>query len=137
LVPGKTLAEVIAYVKANPGKVNYASYSAGTISRVMGLQLNKAAGIEMARIAYKGAPPALVGLTGGHMSLMLAGITNAAPLISGRQDHAVRCQPAAVFGGAVERADIHRTWFPATRSAALIRDVDHARRAGRDTETLA
>lgn len=80
-VPAKNLAEVIAYVKANPGKVNYASYSAGTISHVMGLQLNKAANIDMVHIAYKGTPPALVDLTGGHVPLMFAGITNAAPLI--------------------------------------------------------
>lgn len=58
-VPAKTLAEVIAYVKANPGKVNYASYSPGTVSHVTGLQLNKAAGIDMAHVGYKGSPPAL------------------------------------------------------------------------------
>ena len=40
---------VVAYVKANPGKVSYASYSLGTISHTMGLELNKAAGIDMTR----------------------------------------------------------------------------------------
>jgi tripartite-type tricarboxylate transporter receptor subunit TctC len=48
---------------------------------VIGLQLNQAAGIDMAHIAYKGTPPALVDLTGGHVSLMFSGLTNALPLI--------------------------------------------------------
>jgi len=82
-VPAKNVADVIAYVKANPGKVSYASYSAGTVSHVMGLQLNKAAGIDMVHVGYKGTPPALADLMGGHVQLMFAGIPNAIPLIKG------------------------------------------------------
>ncbi|MDM0047949.1 tripartite tricarboxylate transporter substrate binding protein [Variovorax sp. J22R115] len=84
-VPAKNLAELIAYVKANPGKVSYASYSAGTVSHVMGLQLNKAAGIDMSHVGYKGSPPALVDVVGGHVPLMFAGIPNAIPLIKGNK----------------------------------------------------
>ncbi|WP_280156388.1 tripartite tricarboxylate transporter substrate binding protein [Piscinibacter sp. XHJ-5] len=80
-VPAKNLAEVIAYVKANPGKVSYASYSAGTVSHVMGLQLNKVAGIDMAHVAYKGSPPALIDVVGGHVPLTFTGIPNALPLL--------------------------------------------------------
>ena len=68
-------------MKANPGKVSYASYSTGTVSHVMGLQLNKAAGIDMAHIGYKGTPQGLVDVMGGHMPLMFAGISNSIPLI--------------------------------------------------------
>jgi tripartite-type tricarboxylate transporter receptor subunit TctC len=82
-VPAKNLPELIAYVKANPGKVSYASYSAGTVSHVMGLQLNKAAGIDMSHVGYKGSPPALVDVMGGHVPLMFAGIPNALPLVKG------------------------------------------------------
>jgi len=82
-VPAKTVPELIAYVKANPGKVSFASYSAGTVSHVMGLQLNKAAGIDMAHVGYKGSPPALVDVVGGHVPLMFAGTPNAIPLIKG------------------------------------------------------
>ena len=80
-VPARNLKEVIAYVKTQPGKVSYASYSAGTVSHVMGLQLNKAAGIDMLHVAYKGTPPALADLMGGHVQFMFAGIPNAIPLI--------------------------------------------------------
>jgi tripartite-type tricarboxylate transporter receptor subunit TctC len=80
-VPAKSLAEVITYVKANPGKVSYASYSAGTISHTMGLQLNKATGMDMTHVAYKGSPPALVDVMGGHVPFTFVGIPNALPLI--------------------------------------------------------
>ncbi|MEJ8846073.1 tripartite tricarboxylate transporter substrate binding protein [Variovorax rhizosphaerae] len=80
-LPARNLPELITYVKANPGKVSYASYSAGTVSHVMGLQLNKAAGIDMSHVAYKGTPPALVDVMGGHVPLMFAGIPNAVPLV--------------------------------------------------------
>ena len=46
-LPAKNVPELVAYVKANPGKLSYASYSTGTISHTMGLELNKAAGIDM------------------------------------------------------------------------------------------
>jgi len=81
-LPARTLKEVVSYVKAHPGKVSYASYSAGSVSHVMGLQLNKAAGIDMTHIAYKGSPPALVDVVGGHVPLMFTGIPNGLPLIS-------------------------------------------------------
>ena len=84
-LPAKTLPELIAYVKAHPASVNYASFSAGTRSHVMGLQLNKAAGIDMTHVGYKGSTPALQDLMGGHVQLMFDGMPTSMPLIrSGR-----------------------------------------------------
>ena len=80
-LPAKTLPEVISYVKANPGKVSFASYTAGTMSHVMGLQLNKAAGIDMLHVGYKGSTPALQDLMGGHVQLMFDGLATSIPLI--------------------------------------------------------
>jgi tripartite-type tricarboxylate transporter receptor subunit TctC len=82
-LPAKTLPEVIAHVKANPGKVNFASYTAGTLSHVMGLQLNTAAGIDMTHVGYKGSTPALQDLMGGHVQLMFDGMATSIPLING------------------------------------------------------
>jgi tripartite-type tricarboxylate transporter receptor subunit TctC len=78
-VPAKTLPELLNHVKANPGKVNYASYSAGTSSHVLGLQLNQAAGIDMVHVGYKGSTPALQDLMGGHVPLMFDGIATSLP----------------------------------------------------------
>jgi tripartite-type tricarboxylate transporter receptor subunit TctC len=68
-------------VKANPGKVNYASYSAGTSSHVLGLQLNQAAGIDMVHVGYKGSTPALQDVMGGHVPLMFDGIATSLPYL--------------------------------------------------------
>jgi tripartite-type tricarboxylate transporter receptor subunit TctC len=80
-VPAKNVAEVVAYVKANPGKVSYASYSAGTASHTIGLELNKAAGIDMSHVPYKGSPPALQDVMGGHVPLMFDGPATSIPMI--------------------------------------------------------
>jgi tripartite-type tricarboxylate transporter receptor subunit TctC len=82
-VPAKTLPELVAHVKANPGKVNYASYTPGTLSHVLGLQLNKAAGIDMTHVGYKGSTPALTDVMAGHVPLMFDGMATSLPLIKG------------------------------------------------------
>jgi tripartite-type tricarboxylate transporter receptor subunit TctC len=82
-LPAKNVPELIAYAKANPGKLSYASYSAGTISHTMGLELNKAAGIDLNHVPYKGSPPALQDLAGGHVALMFDGPATSIPMIKG------------------------------------------------------
>jgi len=79
--PAKNLAELVAYAKANPGKVNVASYSAGTLSHVLGLLLNQAAGIDLTHVGYKGSTPALTDVMGGHVPLMFDGIGTSLPMI--------------------------------------------------------
>jgi len=79
--PANNLKELIAYVKANPGKVNVASYSAGTLSHVLGLLLNQAAGIDLMHVGYKGSTPALSDVMGNHVPLMFDGIGTSLPLI--------------------------------------------------------
>ena len=80
-VPAKDLKELVAYAKANPGKVNYASYSAGTLSHVLGLLLNQAAGIDLLHVGYKGSTPALADVMGNHVPLMFDGLATSLPLI--------------------------------------------------------
>ena len=79
--PANNLKELIAYVKANPGKVNVASYSPGTLSHVLGLLLNQAAGIDLTHVGYKGSTPALTDVMGNHVPLMFDGIGTSLPLI--------------------------------------------------------
>lgn len=79
--PAKNLKELIAYVKANPGKVSYASYASGMRGHTTGLQFNKLAGLDMIHIGYKGSPPALQDVMGGHVPLMVDGIATSLPMI--------------------------------------------------------
>ena len=55
--PAKTLAELIAYAKANPGKVNFGSAGAGTASHITGEYFARSAGITLVHIPYKGTGP--------------------------------------------------------------------------------
>jgi tripartite-type tricarboxylate transporter receptor subunit TctC len=80
-VPAKTFAELLRWIKRNPGSVSYASYSAGTMSHVLGLQLNGAAGVDMTHVGYKGSTPALTDVMGGHVPLMFDGLPTSLPLI--------------------------------------------------------
>ncbi|KAF1044796.1 MAG: hypothetical protein GAK38_03396 [Xylophilus sp.] len=65
-VPARTLAELVAYAKANPGKLNYASSGNGSLQHVTGALLEQQAGVKMAHIPYKGTGPALQDLLGGQ-----------------------------------------------------------------------
>jgi tripartite-type tricarboxylate transporter receptor subunit TctC len=75
-IPANDLNSFMAYARANKGKINFASYSAGTVSHTLGLQLNKAAGIDMLHIPYKGSPPALQDLMGGQVQVMFDASSN-------------------------------------------------------------
>lgn len=82
-VPADNLTKLIAYIKASPGKINYASYTAGTVSHTLGIELSQAAGLQMTHIAYKGSPPALQDLMGNHVQMMFDGPATSVPLIKG------------------------------------------------------
>ena len=72
--PAKTLAELIAYAKANPGKVNFGSAGAGTASHITGEYFARSAGITLVHIPYKGTGPVLTDLLGGHIPMAVAPI---------------------------------------------------------------
>jgi len=80
-LPVRNLGEMVAYVKANPGKIAYASYSPGTLSHIKGMQFNKAAGVDMEHAGYKGSPPALQDLMGGQVQFMFDGMGTSLPMI--------------------------------------------------------
>lgn len=66
----KTLADLIAAAKRQPGKLSYASFGAGTSAHLSGAMLESQAGIEMIHVPYKGQAPALNDLMGGQVTVM-------------------------------------------------------------------
>jgi tripartite-type tricarboxylate transporter receptor subunit TctC len=72
--PVHSVAELIAYAKANPGKVNYGSAGIGTVSHVCGEYFAAIAGIKLTHIPYKGTGPAVTDLLGGHIPMAFAPI---------------------------------------------------------------
>jgi tripartite-type tricarboxylate transporter receptor subunit TctC len=77
-VPANNLRELVAYAKANPGKLNYASGGAGSGPHIAGELLKSVAGIDMTHVAYKGSGPAVQDLLGGQVDVLIT----AAPTVS-------------------------------------------------------
>ena len=71
-LPVQSVAELIAYAKANPGKVNYGSAGIGTVSHVCGEYFATVAGVKITHVPYKGTGPAIIDLLGGHIPMAFA-----------------------------------------------------------------
>jgi tripartite-type tricarboxylate transporter receptor subunit TctC len=70
LVPAKTVPEFIAYAKANPGKINYASAGNGTPQHVSAELFKIMTGVTMLHVPYRGAAPAVTDMISGHVQVM-------------------------------------------------------------------
>jgi tripartite-type tricarboxylate transporter receptor subunit TctC len=81
-LPVKTVQELIAYAKANPGKLSYSSAGIGSASHLAAELFKTMAGIEMVHIPNKGVNPAIVDLIGGQVQVMFAGL----PAIQAQKD---------------------------------------------------
>jgi tripartite-type tricarboxylate transporter receptor subunit TctC len=71
-VPATTVPELIAYAKANPGKINYGSAGVGSSLHMAGELFKLMAGVDMVHVPYRGSPPALTDLLGGQLQLMFS-----------------------------------------------------------------
>jgi tripartite-type tricarboxylate transporter receptor subunit TctC len=80
-LPARTLAEFIAYAKANPGKVNMTSSGTGNLSHLAGEQFKLMAGIDMVHVPYRGAVGAHTGLMAGDVHVMIDDVISALPHI--------------------------------------------------------
>ena len=82
-VPVKSMAELGAYLKSNPGKVSYASAGNGTPSHLGMEYYKKQNGYDPVHVPYKGGAPALQEVMGGQVQLMMALVPEAMPMVKG------------------------------------------------------
>jgi tripartite-type tricarboxylate transporter receptor subunit TctC len=75
-VPANSVKELIAYAKANPGKLSFGSGSNGSAGHLAGELFKTEAGIDMVHVPYKGAAPAMQDLLGGRIQLMFDNLAN-------------------------------------------------------------
>ena len=80
-VPAKTVGELVAYAKANPGKLTYASGSSSAI--VSGATFAHNAGIDMLHVPYKSSPPAMNDVIGGRITMMFTDVLTGLPHVNG------------------------------------------------------
>jgi tripartite-type tricarboxylate transporter receptor subunit TctC len=115
-LPAKDLLELIAYAKANPGKLSYASQGAGSTAHLSAGQMEIRAGIKMVHVPYRGAMPALNDVVAGHVDLFFDTLTTSVPLF--RADK-VRLLAVADTQRAAALPDIptlHESGLPGFRS---------------------
>ena len=78
-VPAKTVKELIAHAKANPGKLTYGSAGMGTAHHLIGEVFNQRAGVDILHVPYKGSAPAVSDLIGGQISVMYDTVASCLP----------------------------------------------------------
>jgi tripartite-type tricarboxylate transporter receptor subunit TctC len=80
-LPAKTVAELIAYAKANPGKINMGSFGTGTVSHVAGELFKMMAGVNLVHVPYRGGAPLTVDLLTGQVQVAFDVLTTPLPHI--------------------------------------------------------
>jgi len=83
-LPAASLMELIAYAKAHPGRLSYASQGVGSTAHLSASQLEALAGIKMVHVPYRGAQPALTDVMAGNVDLFFDTPTTSAPLYRNR-----------------------------------------------------
>ncbi len=84
-VPAKTVAELVAFAKANPGKLTFSSSGIGNPQQLTGELFNRMAGVNIIHVPYKGAAPQIADVVGRHITMTFVSIGAALPFIeSGR-----------------------------------------------------
>lgn len=78
----KTLAELIAMAKAQPGEVTFASAGLGNVTHLFGEIFKRAVGMDLRHVPYRGAAPALTDLQAGQVTMMIAGTATVRPLVT-------------------------------------------------------
>jgi tripartite-type tricarboxylate transporter receptor subunit TctC len=101
-VPANSVAELVKYAKANPGKLNFASAGNGTTSHLAGEMFRTAAGVDIVHIPYRGGAAAVTDLVGGQVQMMIDVMPNAYPLAKGGKVRGLAVSTAARFPGAPE-----------------------------------
>jgi tripartite-type tricarboxylate transporter receptor subunit TctC len=116
-VPAKTVAELIAYAKADPGKVNLASFGTGTISHLAGELFKLMAGVDMVHVPYPGGAPMVTDMIAGRVQAGIDALPNSLPHI---QSGALRALAVTGPGGLTSCPTCRPSARPsrATRSAA-------------------
>ncbi|HEY0825483.1 MAG TPA: tripartite tricarboxylate transporter substrate binding protein [Ramlibacter sp.] len=81
--PPKTVAELVAYARANPGKVNFGSAGNGSLNQLLGEMVNMSQGIKLVHVPYKGAAGALTDTMAGQVQMTFASLPSVAGHIRG------------------------------------------------------
>ena len=126
--PPKTVAELIAYAKANPGKLNFASAGTGTANHIAGEMFKMMAGIDMVHVPYRGGAPAIADVLSGQVQVMFSDVVTMAAQMKGGS-RSVRSPSPAM--SSCRRCRTHRPSPKPCRDSIPVHGGAFARRAAR------
>jgi tripartite-type tricarboxylate transporter receptor subunit TctC len=126
-VPARTLAELVAYAKAHPGQLNFASQGNGTTSHLAGELLKQRAGIDIVHVPYKGTAPALNDLLAGNVDLMFDNLVSSLPFVRADKLRALAIGSAERSAALPEVPTLIESGFPDFESTAWFAMVAPAR----------
>lgn len=81
VLPVNSVQELVAYARANPGKLRYGSSGVGSVINLVSELFKHQAKIDIVHVPYKGVAPAMIDLAGGQIEMVISGATNAVPLV--------------------------------------------------------
>jgi tripartite-type tricarboxylate transporter receptor subunit TctC len=119
-VPARSLPEFIRYLKANPGKVNYASTGNGGSVHLTTELFAMQTGTSLQHVVYKGSAPALNDLMGGHVQVMFDNVPSAAPLAASGKVRALAVTSARRTGLAPDIPTVAEVAVPGFESLSWI-----------------
>ncbi len=131
-LPAKNVKELVAFARARPGQLQFASAGLGSAPHLMMALFNNLAGLDMIHVAYKGAGPALIDIMAGHVPMMVGNILSSLPLVKFGKVRAYGVTTAKRSGAAPEIPTIAEgglkgydaaTWFGLLAPAATPRDI--------------
>lgn len=111
-LPVQSVDELVAYIKRNPGKVNFASSSPGSSSQLGGEQFKMMAGVDIQHIPYKGSAPAITDLMGGRVQMMFDSAPSIMPFVKSGKVRGLAVTSAQRTRAAPELRPMAESGFP-------------------------
>jgi tripartite-type tricarboxylate transporter receptor subunit TctC len=115
-LPATNVKQLIAYAKANPGKVSYGSQGAGSTAYLSAIQLEMLGGVKMVHVPYRGAVPALNDVIAGHIDMFFDTLTTSVPMYRGAKVKILAVGSAERSPAIPEVPSIAESGFPGFRS---------------------
>ncbi len=115
-VPAKTLKELVAHAKNNPGKLTFASQGNGSTGHIVGEQFRDVAGIDVAHVPYRGAAPAAQDLIAGHVTMLFDVLNTAVPQVKSDKVRALAIADAKRSGLLPDVPTVAESGFPELES---------------------
>ena len=128
----KTIQEIVAAAKKEPGKLNYASAGPGTAQHMVAELFKLRAAIDLVHVPYKGSGPAMTDVMGGQVPMMLDAVASALPHIRSGKVRAIAVTAATRVPQLPDVPTIAESGYPGFRRRRLVRHPAAGRHAARD-----